>query len=393
MLSLSFSIPGTAMAAGKPDVIHVALIGDYSGPYAPTVGPTRSGAEDAWQYINEKLGGVRGVKVKPVIRDMSGKVALGLSMYNEVINMKPKPAFIDIYITPLSEALRERYVEDDVVGFHAAAVVSLYPQANSYGLYPLYPEQLAVAVKWVRDNWKEKRNPRVGIITWDTAYGRAILTDEFFAYLKKIGVDFVGTPQLFGIRDINVTTQLMNLRAERPDYLMANNAAGGALAIHKGLREMGWNIPLLNTAGEDWGTVRLDPPSFDGDIIPMHVKSFDETDDPSIKTIMKFFNQNKRTINDRTLFYLIPWYNALLQHKIMTEVVDKYGWKGLNTVNIKKALNNVKDFAPLKGLTRISYSEKQRTPSVIRLYRVTGGKFLPLTGFLKVPDMRPAEYR
>jgi hypothetical protein len=57
---------------------------------------------------------VHGVKVTPIIRDMNGKIDLGQSMYNEVITLKPKPLFVDIYITPLSAALRQRYVEDDV---------------------------------------------------------------------------------------------------------------------------------------------------------------------------------------------------------------------------------------------------------------------------------------
>ena len=346
MLSLNILTPGVAIPAEKPDFIHVAVIGDMSGPYAPIVGSTRPGYQDAYEYINKELGGVHGVKVKPIIKDMTGKVALGLSMYNEVINIKPKPVFIDIYITPLSEALRQRYVEDGVVGFHAGAVVSLYPQANSYGLYCLYPEQLGLAMKWVRDNWKEKRKPRIGIITWDTSYGRAILTDEFYDYAKRIGVDIVDT-QLFGIREVDLTTQLLKLRSKKADYLLTNSTASGPLAIKKGAKEMGWKVPLLNGEGQDWGTVRLGPDFFEGDIAVLNMKSFDETDDPSIKAIMKYFNKNNRTIKDKALFYFVGWYTALLEHKIMTEVVDKHSWKGLNAENIVKALNKTKDFEPL----------------------------------------------
>lgn len=392
LLSLTFFTPATAIAGDKPDFIHIAVIGDFSGPYAPIVGSTRPGYEDAFQYINEELGGVRGVKVKPLLRDMTGKVALGLSMYNEVINVKPKPLFVDIYITPLSGALRERYVEDDVVGFHAGAVVSLYPQANGYGLYCLYPEQLGLAMKWVKDNWKQSRKPRIGIITWDTSYGRAILTNEFYDYAKKIGVDIVDS-QLFGVREVDLTTQLLKLRAKKADYLLTNTTAGGTLAIKKGCKEMGWKVPLLDGEGLDWGTVRLGSEFFEGDIAVLNTKSFDETNDPSIKTIMEYFNKNNRTIKDKAIFYMIGWYTALLEHKVLTEVVDKYGWKGLNTGNIKKVLNNTKDYAPLNGITRITLSEKRRTPTVARIYQIRGGKLIPLSGFMEVPDMRPSIYR
>ncbi len=225
--------PRDVGAAGKPDIIHVAIISDFSGPYAPVVGPTRPGAEDAWKYVNTKLGGVHGVKVVPIIRDMGGKIDIGQSMYNEVITLKPKPLFVDFCPAPLAVALRPRFVEDDIVGLQPSTPESLYPLGNSYGLYALYPEQTAIALKWIKDNWKEKRNPRIGIITWDTAFGKSILNEEFNAYLRKIGVDLVGT-ELFGIREVDLTVQLLRLKGKNPDYLVSSINANGAMAVCSG---------------------------------------------------------------------------------------------------------------------------------------------------------------
>ncbi len=384
------SSPRNAVSAGKPDTINVALIADFSGPYAPVVGPMRPGTEDAWEYINTKLGGVHGVKVTPIIRDMGGKIEIGQSMYNEAITLKPKPLFLTPGTAPLAAALRQRFVEDGIVGFVPSTSDTLYPMGNSYGLYALYPEQTAIALKWIKNNWKEKRNPRIGIITWDTAYGKAILNDEFYAYLKKIGVDLVGT-ELFGIREVDLTAQLLRLKGKNPDFLVACNAASGPMAIKKGCREMGWKIPLVNSLGEDWGTVRLAPEMFEGDIVTLPVKSFDETDDPSIKTIMGFFNKYKRTTNDKSVFYMIAWQQAIVEQKIMTQVVDKHGWDGLTTKNIKAELEALKGFDVLGGLAKISYTKDRRTPTQARVYRVSKGKLLPVTPFMEVPDLRPKE--
>lgn len=378
--------------AEKPESIPVGVIGDFSGPYAPVVGPTRPGTLDAWQYLNKEGGGIQGVKLDVILKDMGGKVDVGLSQYNELVSMKPKPIWIDVYITPLSMALRKRFVEDKVVSFAAGAAASLYPLGNTYAYYALYPEQIGVAVKWIKDNWKKKGNPKFGIITWDTGYGRAILTKEFLDWAKKIGVDIVDT-QLFGVRDVDLTPQLMKLRAKKPDYLITNSAASGPLAIKKGLKEMGWDISVINTSGGAWGTVALDPAMFEGDLTAIHVKSFDEVDDPSIKTVMKYFKANNRTKKDKSLFYLIGWQMALLEHKILNQVVKEHGWKGLNAENVMKALNNLKDFAPLKGITKISYSQKRRSPNVARVYKITKGKLLPVTGFLETPDLRPAKFK
>ena len=134
----------------------------------------------------------------------------------------------------MGEALRPRLVEDGIVGIHAGALVSVYPLGNSYAYYPMYDEWMAVALDWVKKNHKGKGNPRVGILTWDTGFGRAIMTEHGLGYFKKAGVDMAGKPQLYGIRDVDVTTQLMQLRMAKADYIYTNTTAGGCLAIRKG---------------------------------------------------------------------------------------------------------------------------------------------------------------
>ncbi len=387
-LSLMLMLPHTAAAAGKPDKIHVAAIGDFSGPYAPVVGSHKPGAEDAWKYFNEEMGGIMGVKVVPLLRDTGGKVALGLTMYNDLINMKPKPLFIDTSLTPLGEALRPRLVEDGIVGIHAGALVSIYPLGNSYAYYPMYDEWMAVALDWVKKNWKGKGNPRVGILTWDTGFGRAILTEKGLAYFKKAGVDMAGKPLVFGIRDVEVTTQLMQLRAEKADFIYTNTTAGGPLAIRKGCREMGWDVPLI-ASGLDFGTLKLNPPVFEGQYIPRPWISWHEEDNPAIQFLMKHMQKNNRTEKDKSAFYFVGWMNAAAQHRAMLQVVQKHGWEGMNAKNLKAALNTIKDWKPLEGMTSVTYTAKRPVPRGMRMYQVKGGKILPITDWQLTPNFLP----
>jgi len=109
--------------------------------------------------------------------------------------------------------------------------------------------------------------------------------------------------------------------------------------------------------------------------------------------MMKYFKKNNRTVKDISIFYILAWQCALIEHKVMTEVVDKHGWEGLNIKNLKEALNNLKDFQPLGGLSRITYTDKRRTPHYVKIYKCTNGKFIPLTDWLEVKDMRPPEFK
>ena len=388
MVCFSLVIPH-AVAAGKPDKLYMAVLADMSGPYAPVVGSFRPGYIDAWNHINE-TGGIKGVPMEALIRDNGGKVAVGLAQYNEVINMKPKPLFVDTAFTPLAESLRPRLVEDKVLGIHAGALVSVYPLANSYAYYPMYDEWFGFAAKYFKSTWKENRKLRVGILTWDTAFGRAMLTENFFAYLKEIGVELAGEPQVFGIKDVDVTTQLMKLRSWNTDVLFSCITAGGVLAVKKGLQEMGWDVPYCAN-GLDEGTLALDPVTLDGIYVQRAAISWDEIDHPAMKFLLEQFKKNNRTDKDKSAFYIIAWINAAVEKKVITEVVEKYGWEGLTTENLKAAMDRVTDFLPWGGLMKLTYTAKRPVPSHLRMYKSQKGKLLPVSDWEGVPDFLPTK--
>lgn len=390
LLSFLLFSPNLVLAE-KPPVIHLGLIADFSGPYAPSTGATKTGALDALVYVNKELNGVKGVKIKALVRDSSNNKAKGLAFFNELINAKPKPLFFYMSESPLAQSLRSRFVEEGIIAMEPGSVSNIYPAGNVFGDHPLYPEMLAFGLKWLKDTWKKQRNPRVGIITWDTSFGRAMLTDEFFAYVKKIGVDIVDT-QLYGVRDVDIAVQMVKLRNKKCDWLLTNTIAGGTLIIKKAAKEMGWDINLINVWTE-WGTVRLGPHLFEGDIAVLNTKSFDEENDPSIKTLMKHFTKNNRTIKERTIFYALGWCETLLAQHVIETTVTRYGWEGLNVDNMKKVMFSLKDFRPLGGLITYGFTEKRRTPTKARIYRISGGKLLPETDFLEVADLRAPKYR
>ena len=384
--------------AKKPAGLTVALLGDMTGPYASVVGPMVPGSEDAVQYVNEELGGIDGVKFKLVSRDNTGKAALGLQQYAELMSMKPHPLFFGVPHTPTAEALREKIVRDDVIGFFPGSVPDLYPQGNSYSFYALYPEQSAVFIRWMRANWKKKRNPRVAIITWDQAYGRAILTKEFFDYCKKMKVDIVAT-ELFGVRDIDLTTHMVRIRAKNPDWVITNNTGSGPVSILRAAKELGMKIKFANNVGGDWGTIRLDPELFEGCISVMHMASYDDPTHPGIKKLFSYLKKNNRSLKEQTEFYELGWQYILMIHKVVGAAVAKVGWENLTTSAIKNELNHLTNWMPLDGVVKVTYTDKRRASPWLRIYKIHDGKLVPPGGklggdeFVEAPDMTPAKYR
>ena len=243
-------VPQGAAAAGKPDKLFIGVLADITGPYAPTVGSFKPGYIDACNYINKEMGGIKGVPVEPLVRDNGGKVAVASGPVQRTHQPEAAAHFIDTCFSPVAEALRPRYVEDDMIGLHSGNLVAIYPRANSYGYNAMYDEWFGFAAKYFKSKWKESRKLRLGIITWDTAFGRGILTEKFLAYLKEIGVELAGEPQVFGIKDVDVTTQLMKLKEWKSDVVMSCIVAGGVLAVKKGMKEMGWEVPYCAIVDE-----------------------------------------------------------------------------------------------------------------------------------------------
>ncbi|MDY7031506.1 MAG: ABC transporter substrate-binding protein, partial [Thermodesulfobacteriota bacterium] len=189
--------------AGKPKEIVLPLIIDISGPYAPITAPAYAGFADAAEYVN-KQGGIKGVPVKPIIRDCGGRVNVAISHYMEFREMKPKPLIIMISVSAEGEALRERLAEDGIAAMCVPGGTAIYPVAYTFALYPLYQDMFGGFMDWVVENWNHEkmgRRPRIGILTWDTTFGRAILTPEVYDYAKKKNIDIVDKV-MFSVRDL-----------------------------------------------------------------------------------------------------------------------------------------------------------------------------------------------
>lgn len=382
-------------AQAKPTVYTIAFIGDLTGPYATILGPMAPGMEDAIEYVNTELGGIGGVPLKVHIRDNKGQVSIGLQQYAELVELRPKPLFMSVIHAPTAEVLLDKYKQDGIISIVGSSVPALYPAGNAYGIYPLYEELVAVGAKAARDMWKEKRNPRAAILTWDTSYGRTILTPEFLDYLKKIKVDLVAT-ELFGIRDPDVTTQMVRIRAKKPDWVLTSIAGGGYLAIVKAAKELGMNLRMVSHSSLEL-MAKIKPQLFEGSIIGHPARSFADTWHPGIQSILKYFKKNKRAPKEAGVFYTVGWQYILTVRKVVMDAVAKVGWDKLNVDALKNEMNHLTDFTPLDGVSKITYTAKRRTTPWAFPCKISKGKIVhlydPKGMFSEAPDLRAAKDR
>jgi len=384
---------GTSGGKGKkPEVINMALITDLSGPYAPIHGPMYFGILDAVEYVNQEKGGIKGVTVKGIPKDSGNKVDQAVAHYNELREMKPRPLFLSMGVSGESEALRARFAEDQIPVMTVSALSAIYPKAYSFGTIPLYTDYFGAFIDWVVETWDKPRPPKLAFLTWDTTFGRAILTKECYEYAKKKGVEVVAE-ELYGIRDVDVTTQLIRIRDRGADWIYNNTTTSGVVIIGKGIKELGLNIRLAAGPGFDQGTLRINPQALEGAIAVFSYANMFDTRNASVAKMMEYFNKNGRKEKHKSAGYTAMWCYVLAAAEAISRAVDEVGWERLNGAAVKDQMVKMKDFAPLGGLTYYTFTENRRTPNKILLYRAEKGMLVPFGSWRETPDLRPETYK
>jgi ABC-type branched-subunit amino acid transport system substrate-binding protein len=392
---LIFPMTLSSEAQAKPEIFDIAMIGDLTGPYGSTVGPANPGIQDAVEYVNNELGGIDGVKIKAHIRDNKGEASLGLQQYAELATMKPKPLFLVLMHVATGEALPDKLVRDGIIGIGGASLPFLYPVGNTYGNINLLEETMAGAVWLVRNNWREKRNPRAAILTWDHPVGRCIVTPEFSDYLKELKVDLVST-ELFGLRDVDVTTQMVRIRSQTPDWLLSSAGGGGYMAVMKSVKELGLKIQFIAQPSVE-AMVKVQPQLFEGTIFTSSVRPFDDMEHPGIKKMKEYIKKNNRSKSEEAHFYILAWQCVLMVRHVVKAAVGKVGWGKLDVIALKNEMNKLKNWMFLDGVSIITYTEGRRSSPWVVPMTVADGKLKylldPKGKFIEVSDMRPAKYR
>jgi branched-chain amino acid transport system substrate-binding protein len=381
---------GGAMAADKPEKLVYGCIPDMTGPYAPIVGPAYAAFMDAAQYVNEN-GGIRGVPIEVVVLDCGGKVDVGVNNYMQMREMKPRPSMIYGIISGVGEALKERFNEDQIPAMWVCSTEVVYPAMYTFGAYPTYADLCGLFIDWLAETWKEKRPPKLAFLTWDTTYGKAVLYDEVYDYAKSKGVEIVAK-ELFGVRDVDVTNQMMRIRAKQADWIFTNTAGSGPVRVAKAARDMGYKVGIAGSIGLDDSSLYINREVFEGAVTIHPFVNWSEADNQAIKLMNKYIEMNKRKPTYRTIMYPMGFSGILVFKEVVERIVDRQGWSAVTGPMIKKEMEAMQNFSA-NGIATYSYTPDRHSPNVARVLQVQEGKWVPISDYRNCPDLRPAEYR
>lgn len=379
-LAMAFGL--SPQAARAADVIKWGVLIDLSGPTSDWGKNQVKGQLDAMRWVNEN-GGINGKELQLVVIDDGYDPAKGVAGYNRLVDSE-KVLGIYIQSTGTTITLAKKIVADGVATIAASFTAKFEDPAKtpfSFYVSPSYGTMGRIALKWIRDNWKDKsRNPKICYIFPDNTYGRDIL-DVCKDYAKKIGVD-VGADQVVNWPTKDATVQLTNMKRDDPDFAYITSTAMNGAVILKNAKALGLRTQFISnirnfeetlielSGGAAEGTYGVNPIAAYGSNVP------------GMKKVVEC-HEKWHPGEKGTNVYVEGWVNILGVAEAL-KLADTA--KDLTPGGIRKAFEQFKNFdtgglAPPLTFT----STDHRASMAARIYQVQGGKMVDVSGWIELP--------
>ncbi len=389
--------PSLRTRANPGEKITLYHFGDVTGPLAAITTPLVSGFNDGAKYFNGK-GGIRGAEMVVEWADTASKVELAIAAYNRF--REKKPLAMQMYGSGETEALKDRLAEDKIPVLTAGvSAKGSYPPGYVFAVVPIYTDQFGLFLDWLVPNWDKVKpakgqaneSPKIAIVTWDSAYGRALDTPEVKAYAEKKGVKLV-TQELFVAGAPDVTTQILAAKKAGANVIYTNTLAHGPAQILKDAVSLGVRDEFL-IAGDNWAVdlsmLALAGAASEGFYGVFPNLWWDDVDHPGIKIIQGEFTANQRKPAERSVGYLLAFTFVDAMKQYIEKTIDRVGFEGLTGQAVYETIQATPELKPMEGIQTFDFGKDKRAPSKARIVQIKGGKITYVTDWMTAPDLRP----
>jgi branched-chain amino acid transport system substrate-binding protein len=364
------------------EVIKWGVLIDLSGPTSDWGKNQVKGQLDATRWINGH-GGINGKDLKLIVIDDGYKVPRGVAGYNRLVDSEKVPGLY-IQSTGTTMTLAKKIVADGVATIAASFTSKFQNPAKtpfSFFVSPSYGTMGRIALKWIRDNWKDtSRNPRICYLYPDNNYGRDIL-EVCKDYAKKIGVD-VGPDQVINWPTKDATVQLMNMKRYDPDFAYITSTAMNGAVILKNARSLGLRTKFIsNIRNFEETLISLSGGAAEG-TYGVHPIAPYGAPVPGMEKILES-HEKWHPGEMGTNVYVEGWVNILSVSEAL-RMADKAG--RLTPSGIRDAFERFKGFdtgglAPPLTFT----STDHRASMAAKIYEIKNNKMEDVSGWIELP--------
>jgi branched-chain amino acid transport system substrate-binding protein len=378
VVASAFLFAGVAFSA---DVIKVGHLADLTGPTGEVGKPYAQGVQDYKNWVNAH-GGINGKQIDMAMFDYAYNKDKAVNQYKKY--KEEGVVAIQGWGSGDTEALSATTGIDKIPYISASYSAHLTdPKKTPYNFFCAadYTTGLRAGLKYLKDNWKEKRAPKVIFIYPNVPYGIAPIKGGK-EYAKELGFEVL-SDEIVDLKAIEANSQMLSVKNKGADFGWIGGTTNSAAVIIKDAKKLGLKTKFfVNIWGADETTPKLAAGAEEGTLVmagsPLYGGKV-----AGMKQLMQI------TKNQPQITHYIRGYTSMM---VLTEALKRADKKGKITgVTVREALESLKDF-DTQGLTpsKITFTATDHRPhTTVNIMEFQKGK-LVLKKSIELP--RKAEW-
>jgi branched-chain amino acid transport system substrate-binding protein len=377
-LAFAFVCSGVLNAQAKTIKVGAAI--NLTGPASSWGQFHEKGQRDYFRYVNEVKGGVSGNKIEMISVDTAYKVPEAQAAVQKFA-LQDK---VDIIATwGAGEGLAAKPIVQKykipTINYSTSWEILEKPINYMYLPFGSYKMDCYAVLEYIKAIHKGKDAPKVGLLTYNNAYGRSI-HEPSREYAKKLGINLVAVEE-FPPKTVDLNTELLRLQKAGAEYVFMQMLPSAIISAFKSADRVNYSPVFLGT----WTST--DPDFFKmgvGLIRDRLVIQFPgglPADKSKGMDLMKDLWKRYKTVDKFDAAYWEGVVVGIIMERAFIRAYEKN--KVINPETINAAMESFKneDFGGL--VPRITYTKNDHGASfTARMVKVKeDGTFVPLTNF------------
>lgn len=242
ILALVLLWPGAAMSK----TIKVGAAINMTGP-ASTWGQFHAkGQQDYFRYVNEVKGGVAGNKIEMILADTAYKVPEAVAAVRKFAVQDQ----VDMIATwGAGEGLAAKPIVQQykipTINYSTSWEILESPIAYMYLPFGSYRMDCEAVLDYILAIHKGKEPPKVGLLTYNNAYGRSIHKPSR-EYAAKQNINIVAIEE-FPPQTVDLTTELLRLQKSGAEYIFIQMLPAAIISAFRSADRINYDPPFFGT--------------------------------------------------------------------------------------------------------------------------------------------------
>ncbi|HDQ03420.1 MAG TPA: hypothetical protein ENN23_02450 [Deltaproteobacteria bacterium] len=378
-IAVVFFLSGNLVFA-QTKTIKVGAAMNLTGPASTWGQYHEKGQRDYFRYVNEVKGGVFGHRIDMMTVDTAYKVPEAVATVQKFA-MRDKVDMIATWSAGEGLAAKpiiQRY-KIPTINYSTSWEILEEPIAYIYLPFGSYKMDCYAVLEYIKAVHKGKGAPKVGLLTYNNAYGRSI-HEPSKEYAAKLGIDIVAIEE-FPPRIVDLNTELLRLQKAGAKYVFMQMLPSAIITAFKSADRINYKPQFLGT----WTST--DPDFFKmgkGLIRDRLVIQFPgglPSDKSAGMKIMDELIERYKTVNSFDASYWEGVVVGMIMERAFIRAYERSKKINPKTINAAMESFDNEDFGGL--MPNVTYTPKDHGASfTARMVRVKeDGTYAPLTNF------------